>query len=630
MRTAASRTRLPAAVIGALGVVFGDIGTSPLYAFKVAFDPEWGLDLTPMNVLGVLSMIFWSVMIIVSLKYVTIMLRFDNRGEGGVLALLSHCLNALRDRPRLGWLVTILGAFAVSLVYGDAVITPAISVLSAVEGLAVVEPELRVVVVPIAIVILVALFAMQRRGSGLLGARFGSIMALWFIAIAALGAHSIVRNPQVLLALDPRFAWNFVFESPTAAFVAAGAVFLCMTGVEALYADMGHFGPRPIRVGWFVLVFPALMLTYFGQGALVLLDPQAVRNPFYLLAPESLLLPMVVLATAATVIASQATISGAFSATQQASRLNFLPRLRVLHTSDAEQGQIYIPVVNWLLLALVLTLVVGFRTSEALAAAYGIAVAGNLMLTSILMLIALPFFGSGRLRVLWPLFLAFVLLELAFFAANAVKISTGGWFPLVLAAVVFVVLTTWRRGMEILRLRKDTQPKASRDGYRIDLSEVPRVPGTALFSSSSPQAGRVIGLDYLEMDPVPGATILQLDFLEEGADDRVKELLAGEADLVLSDMAAPTTGHKQTDHLRIMHLCEIAAQFAIEVLAPGGAFLAKVLRGGTENELLLLLKHHFKTVQHVKPDASRADSAEMYVLAQGFKGRTEGDVEAAD
>ncbi len=487
MRPAVSRTRLPTAVVGALGVVFGDIGTSPLYAFKVAFDPDRGLDLTQANVFALLSMIFWSVMIIVSLKYVTIMLRFDNRGEGGVLALLSHCTHALRTRPRLSWLVTILGAFAVSLFYGDAVITPAISVLSAVEGLAVAEPELDVVVLPIAVAILVALFAIQRRGTGHVGARFGPIMALWFVAIAVAGVNSILRHPQVLLALDPRFAWALIFDQPALAFVAAGAVFLCMTGAEALYADMGHFGARPIRVGWFVLVLPALMLNYFGQGALVLVDPQAIRNPFYLLVPEGLLLPAVVLATLATVIASQATIAGAFSASQQASRLNFLPRLRVLHTSDAEQGQVYIPLVNWLLLALVLALVVGFRSSDALASAYGIAVAGDLTLTSIMMLIALPAFADRRVRALWPLFALFVLLEASFFAANAVKIPSGGWFPLLLAAIMFTILTTWRRGMEILRLRKDMRPKASPDGYQIDLSQIPRVPGAALFFSSTPQ-----------------------------------------------------------------------------------------------------------------------------------------------
>lgn len=533
MRTDASRTRLPATVVGALGVVFGDIGTSPLYAFKVAFNPDYGLELTPANVFALLSMIFWSVMIVVSLKYVTIMLRFDNRGEGGVLALLSHCMHALRDRPRVGWVVTILGAFAVSLFYGDAVITPAISVLSAVEGLAVVEPELNVVVLPIAVAILVALFAIQRRGSGRIGARFGPVMMVWFLVIAAVGLHSLVRNPQVLVALDPRFAWNFIIEQPALAFIAAGAVFLCMTGVEALYADMGHFGARPIRIGWFVLVLPALMLNYFGQGALVLLDPQAIRNPFYLLAPEGLLLPMVGLATAATVIASQATIAGAFSATQQASRLNFLPRLRVLHTSDLAQGQVYIPVVNGLLLALVLGLVVGFRSSDALAAAYGIAVAGDLLLTSVMMLIALPFFADARARSLWPLFAAFAVIEASFFAANATKIPSGGWFPLLLAAFLFVVLTTWRRGLEILRLRKGMQPRADRVGYPIDLSGIQRVPGSAVFFSSTPEGWPTAFLHNLKHNKVMHEQTVFLTVLFDDAprvldDERVEVMRTGD------------------------------------------------------------------------------------------------------
>ncbi len=483
-----SRSR-PAAswpTLGVLGVVVGDIGTSPLYAFKVAFDPRIGLAPTQAHVFAVLSMIFWSVLIIVSLKYVTIMLRFDHRGEGGVLALLSHCANALRDKPRLTWLVTVLGIFAVSLFYGDAVITPAISVLAAVEGLSIATPDLHVLVLPIAIVILVLLFLFQRRGSASVGALFGPVMALWFLAIALFGVFQIVGNPRILLALDPRFAMSLVLHEPQMAFIAAAAVFLCMTGAEALYTDMGHFGRRPIRIAWFFLVLPALMLNYFGQGALVLHDPQAVRNPFYLLVPQGLLLPMVLLATAATVIASQATISGAFSATQQASRLNFLPRLRVLHTSDSVHGQIYIPAVNGLMLVTVVALVIGFGSSEALAAAYGIAVSGNLALTSIMMLIALPAFAEARLRLLWPLFAAFATIELAFFAANFAKLDTGGWFPLLLAGVVFTVLTTWRRGLEILRLRKDSGPKASRDGFPLDLSGVPRVPGTAVFFSSTP------------------------------------------------------------------------------------------------------------------------------------------------
>jgi KUP system potassium uptake protein len=340
-------------------------------------------------------------------------------------------------------------------------------------------------VLPIAIGIIIGLFLIQRRGTAAVGAFFGPVMVVWFLALAGTGVASIVQNPAVLQALDPRYALKLIVEQPALAFLAASAVFLCMTGAEALYADMGHFGRRPVQLAWFALVLPSLTLNYFGQGALVLRDPEAVRNPFYLLAPEPLLLPLIVLATLATVIASQATISGAFSATQQASRLNFLPRLRVMHTSEVAQGQIYIPVVNWLLLVLVLALVLGFRSSGALASAYGIAVAGDLLITSTMMLIVLPLAGNARLRMLWPMFLLFAVVELAFFAANAAKLLHGGWFPIALATVVFTVLTTWRRGIDIMRARKDAAPNATRDGLSLDIADVPRVPGAAVFFSSS-------------------------------------------------------------------------------------------------------------------------------------------------
>ncbi|GMV01562.1 MAG: KUP/HAK/KT family potassium transporter [Burkholderiaceae bacterium] len=483
--SASPRSGLSAVTLAALGVVYGDIGTSPLYAFKEAFGGTHALPLTEGNVFAVLSMIFWAVTIIVSLKYVAIMLRFDNRGDGGVLALLSYCAQQVRERPRLLWLVTVLGAFAVSLFYGDAVITPAISVLSAVEGIVVFAPGLEILVVPIALGVILGLFLIQRRGTAAVGAFFGPVMLGWFVALAGLGIASIVQNPSVLQALDPRYALKLIIEQPGLAFLAASAVFLCMTGAEALYADMGHFGRRPVQIAWFALVLPSLTLNYFGQGALVLRDPEAARNPFYMLAPEPLLLPLIVLATAATVIASQATISGAFSATQQASRLNFLPRLRVLHTSDVAQGQIYIPAVNWLLLVLVLGLVLGFRSSGALASAYGIAVSGDLLITSLMMLIVLPLIADARLRWLWPLFLLFVALEGSFFAANAAKLLHGGWFPIVLALLVFTVLTTWRRGIEIMRARKQAAPNAVRDGLSLDIADVPRVPGAAVFFSSS-------------------------------------------------------------------------------------------------------------------------------------------------
>jgi len=483
--TRSERTGLPAASLAALGVVFADIGTSPLYAFRVAFGPEYGIALTSANVYAVLSMIFWAVMLIVSLKYVTIMLRFDNRGEGGVLALLSWCLNALREHPRLFWPVTAIGAFAVSLFYADAVIMPAISVLAAVEGLAVARPGLEAAVLPISLSIIVGLFMIQRSGTAAIGALFGPVMLVWFGTLAVIGAVSIAQNPGVLWALDPRYALGFIVERPGIAFIAASAVFLCVTGAEALYADLGQFGANPVRVAWFSLVLPALTLNYFGQGALVLREPEAVWNPFFLLAPEAMTLPLVALAMLAAVIASQAVISGAFAATQQASRLNFLPRLRVLHISDAVRGRIYIPVANWLLLALVILLVLAFRDSTSLAAVYGIAVSGNLFLASVLMLITLPLLRGSRLRWLWLPFAGFAVLEGGFFAANVAMVGHGGWFPLVLALLVFTVLTTWRRGIEIMRAKKQAAPKAALDGLTIDLSGVTRVPGTAIFFSSS-------------------------------------------------------------------------------------------------------------------------------------------------
>ena len=430
-------------------------------------------------------MIFWAVTIIVSLKYVTVMLRFDHRGEGGVLALLSNLLGLVKDRPRLTWVIGVLGIFAASLFFGDAVITPAISVLSAVEGISVVEPALARFVVPIALVILVGLFMIQRSGTAKVGALFGPVMVVWFFVLAALGIASIVQTPEILGALDPRHAITFAVVHPDWTFIALSAVFLSMTGAEALYADLGHFGRAPIRIGWFSLVFPCLMLNYFGQGALVMRDPGAVRNPFFLLAPEPLLVPLVMLATLATVIASQATISGAFSVTQQASRLNYLPRLKVLYTSDTSRGQVYIPVVNWLLLVAVLLLVLTFRSSSNLAAAYGIAVSGDLLIGSVLLVIAVLLMPSRRSKLLLPLLALFLVLEVGFFAANLSKVEEGGWFPLVVASVMFTVLTTWRRGIEVMRSRKDALPRVARDELNLDLSDIPRVPGAAVFFSSS-------------------------------------------------------------------------------------------------------------------------------------------------
>ena len=485
MSEAHSQTARRGLALAALGVVYGDIGTSPLYAMREVFGGKNAIALDETNLYGVLSMVLWAVTLVVSLKYVVLMLRFDNRGEGGVLALLSWALHRVRRQPRLAWLVSVLGIFAVSLFYGDAVITPAISVLSALEGLSVAAPGWSSFTMPAALVILVTLFAVQRRGTAAVGTFFGPIMLLWFATLAVLGVQGILQAPQILAAADPRHAIGFIVRHPELAFIASGAVFLCITGAEALYADMGHFGAKPVRRAWFGLVFPALMLNYFGQGALLLVDPSAARNPFFLLAPPLLLLPLVGLATLATVIASQAVISGAFSATQQASRMNLLPRLRVLHTSETASGQIYIPLVNWLLLVLVVALVLLFQTSEHLAAAYGIAVAGDLVLSSLILLIALPFARGGRVRWLWPLFLVFAVIEGCFLYANSIKFADGGWFPLTLAVLMFTLLTTWRRGVDLMRAKKEASNDRLEDGLSMSLEGIPRVPGTAIFFSSA-------------------------------------------------------------------------------------------------------------------------------------------------
>jgi len=479
--------RLAALTLGAAGVVFGDIGTSPLYAFKEAFAGAHSLPLLEAYVYGVLSLIFWSVMLIVSLKYVAFVLRFDNNGEGGVLALLAFATRLFRANPRLQWTAGVIAVFAASLFYGDAVITPAISVLSAVEGLSVATPALEKWVVPITLGIIVGLFAIQSHGTGKVGKLFGPIIVVWFLSIGALGLASIVHTPGIVAALDPRYALSFAAASPGLAFLALGAVFLTLTGGEALYADMGHFGRVPIRVAWFGLVLPALMLNYLGQGALVLRDPEAIKNPFYLLAPPDLLLPLVALATAATVIASQATISGAFSVTQQASRLGYLPRIPATHTSETERGQIYIGRINWIMLVLVVLLVLGFGSSSNLAAAYGIAVSATMALETLLVALVV-FVLPVRLKgIVLAVLAGIAAVELAFVASNATKITAGGWFPLVCGLAIFTLLTTWKRATDILNAAA-VRKRVPIDGFFEHLGEVATVPGTAVFLSADPDS----------------------------------------------------------------------------------------------------------------------------------------------
>ena len=507
--------KLAGLTLAALGVVYGDIGTSPLYAFKEAFDGSHGLPLNEANVLAVLSLMFWSLMLIVSLKYVTMMLRFDNRGEGGILALLALVSRTTRDRPRLAWTIATAGIFGASLFYGDALLTPAISVLSAVEGISVATPALDRWVVPSTVGILIGLFSIQYRGTGAVGKLFGPCMLIWFGALAALGGLSIAQTPAVLVSLDPRHALDFAWRFPGLTFLVLGAVFLAITGAEALYADMGHFGAKPIRLAWFGMVFPSLMINYIGQGALVLRDTAAIKNPFYLLAPTELLFPLVALATAATVIASQATISGAFSMTQQATRLGYLPRIPVTHTSESERGQIYIGHVNWTMLVLVVLLVLEFKSSSAIASAYGVAVSGTMVLTTLLVG-AIALASRRRAR---PFLLAAVaaigLVELVFFAANAMKFSEGGWFPLACGVLVFTMLTTWKRAESAVSLREgkirvpaDTFPAMCGAG-------IPRVEGTAVYLSPDAESVPPVLLHNLKHNKVLHERIVFLTVVDE-------------------------------------------------------------------------------------------------------------------
>ena len=476
---------LPKLMLGAIGVVYGDIGTSPLYTMRESFLGPHPLAVDRLHIFGVLSLIFWTLMMIVSFKYVSVAMRADNRGEGGSFALLS--LIARNIEGKKSWTATLvmLGVAATCLFYGDAMITPAISVLSAVEGLEIVQSALQPVVVPISIGILVALFLVQSRGTAKVGNMFGPVMLVYFVALAALGVANIIAHPEILGILNPLWALKFFTYNPKLAFLALGSVFLCVTGAEALYADMGHFGRKAINFSWLTLVYPCLVLNYMGQGALLLSDPHAAINPFYLLAPESLRLPLVFLATVATVIASQAVISGAFSVTHQAVQLGFLPRLKTEHTSETARGQIYIPAVNWGLMAMVIILVVGFRASSNLASAYGIAVTGTMLITSVML-------GVMMLHVWqWNRFLAigattlFLVVDGMYFASNITKIPDGGWFPLLVAAISFTVLTTWAKGRQLLRQRLSESALPLSVFIKSAATSVHRVRGTSVFLSSS-------------------------------------------------------------------------------------------------------------------------------------------------
>lgn len=474
-------------MLGALGVVYGDIGTSPLYAFKQCFTSEQGVALNESNILGILSLIVWSLVLVISIKYVVIMLRADNRGEGGVLALSTLVAGHTRNW-KLWTPISAVGILGAALFFGDGMLTPAISVLSAVEGVSVAAPTLKSWVLPITVLILTVLFAVQRKGTESVGTFFGPIIIAWFVTLGALGLIHIANAPNVLWALHPEHAVRFFAENGLEGFLVLSAVFLCVTGGEALYADVGHFGRIPIRNAWFQLVLPALVLNYLGQGALVLHDPEAIRNPFYLLAPSWFLVPLIILATAATIIASQAVISGVFSVATQAMNLGYLPRLRVLQSSESAIGQVYVPAVNWIVFAGTVLLVLGFQSSDALASAYGIAVSATMLLAGILVLIAPPTLRLPR-ALLLPLLVGISLIDLAFFSANIVRAWEGGWIPICIAAVMFLIMSTWREGRLQLNWTVTRQQPGLHDFTR-QLSDTPpeRAPGTAVYLTNEASA----------------------------------------------------------------------------------------------------------------------------------------------
>ena len=480
-----SKTQQAALALAALGVVYGDIGTSPLYTMKEVFSGNHPIPLTPDNVLGILSLIVWALIVIVSIKYVVFIMRADNRGEGGIMALIALALHDAKGNPKRERWIMLVGLLGAGMFYGDGMVTPAISVLSALEGLDVATPAFKPYVIPMTLLVLFLLFFFQRRGTASVGALFGPVMMLWFSTLAVLGAVSLVSNPVVLKALNPIYGLRFLFENRGLAIVAMGAVVLAITGAEALYADMGHFGARPIRQAWFGFVIPSLIINYFGQGALLLTDPGSVDNPFYHLAPDWALLPLVVLSTAATVIASQAVISGAFSVTRQAMQLGFVPRFEVKYTSEREQGQIYLPGVNWGLFLAVVILVLGFQSTNNLAGAYGIAVTCDMVITSTLaIVVAARGWGWGWQRAV-ALFACFLVVELTFLYANVLKIPDGGWFPLMIGSLVFLLMSTWKRGGQLLSSR--TSGEAIDLDIFIDalmISPPTRVEGTAVFLTS--------------------------------------------------------------------------------------------------------------------------------------------------
>jgi len=507
-------TYLAGLMVGAVGVVYGDIGTSPLYALRECFDKTHGVEATTANVMGLLSLIFWSLVMIVSVKYLCFVLKADNKGEGGILSLLALAFSDTSAQSKTRTAVLIFGIFGAALLYGDGMITPAISVLSAVEGLEIATESMKPFVIPVTIVVLLGLFSTQRFGTGRVGKIFGPVMLVWFLTLSVLGVRGILLAPEVLWAVNPWNAVHFIFANGFQAFVVLGAVVLVVTGAEALYADLGHFGAKPIRAAWFVCVLPALLLNYFGQGALIISDPSAHFNPFYMLAPKWALYPLVALSTVAAVIASQALIAGAFSITMQAIQLGYLPRMEIRHTSSQERGQIFLPLINSILMLACIGLVIGFHSSGALSGAYGVAVTLTMLSTTVLFYFAArKLWGWSRI-VAAGLCAIFIVIETLFFAATSVKILHGGWFPLVAAALIFIVMTTWKKGRQLLgeRLSASLLPfEIFMEGIRH--SGAHRVRGTAIFMSGNPNGTPLALLHNLMHNKVLHERILLLTLI---------------------------------------------------------------------------------------------------------------------
>ncbi len=503
-----TKKQITGLALGAIGVVFGDIGTSPLYALKEVF--REGLPIDTLHILGVLSLIFWSLTLVVTTKYAIFIMRADNKGEGGIIALMTLALSGSKDKPKRMRFIVTIGLLGASLFYGDSIITPAISVLSAVEGLQIIAPSLNEYVLPITIMVLGGLFIIQSKGTGRVGRIFAPVMCFWFALLALLGVINIIHEPNVLMAINPYYAVHLLVELGWEGFLIMGAVVLAITGAEALYADMGHFGLKPIRYAWFSFVFPALLINYFGQGALLLGHPEAIQNPFYLLAPTWALYPLLILSTLATVIASQAVISGAFSVTRQAIQLGYCPRMNILHTSGQEMGQVYIPAVNWLLMVSVFVLVLSFKSSSALASAYGIAVTGTMIIDTILAYIVFQELWHWTKLTSVAFLSTFLVVDILFFSSNSLKIPTGGWLPLVVATVLFLILTTWLWGRKLLSQYMDERRTLFEDLEEKISSKLVKVGGTAIYLTRSLHGVPQVLLHNLEHNHVLHERIMVL------------------------------------------------------------------------------------------------------------------------